>query len=355
MAEEEQERTEPATYKKRTQVKEEGQVTKSTDLNSVISLLMGIALLTLFGNYIFMNLNALFKISFSSFPKNDLSPDEIHNRFIAISWYFAKMVLPVMGGLMATGFLSNYIQVGNAISLKSIFPKFERIDPLKGFKRIFSWKSLIILLKSFIKIFIIGYIAYILTKKELDVVMHLSDMEVNQIISTICSLILNIGLKISFSLLLLALADYGYERWSFEKNIKMTRQEVKDELKDTEGNPLVKSRIKSIQRQMTMHRMMTDVPKADVVITNPTHLAVALKYDSESMGAPKVIAKGARLVAERIKEIARKNNVPVVENKPLARSLYKLCNIGKEIPVQLYRAVAELLAYVYKAQGRRVM
>ncbi|MBI5206480.1 MAG: flagellar biosynthesis protein FlhB [Candidatus Firestonebacteria bacterium] len=354
MPENDQERTEPATNKKRKEARDEGQAAKSTDLNSIITLFAAITLLSWLGGYIWKNLFEIFKMCLSSIPNQDLTFEYIQNHFILLSIQFIKIVLPFMFGIMIIGLLSNIMQVGYTITPKAILPKFSRISPAQGFHKIFSYNALKDFLKSLLKIFIIMYISYSISKDNLYLLLQLGDLEVNKIVESIGYIIIKIGTKISQALLIVAIIDYGYEWWSLEKNLRMTKQEIKDELKESEGNPLIKFRIKNIQRQLSMQRMMSDVPKADVIITNPTHLAVALKYDSGTMGAPKVVAKGARLIAEKIKKIASENNITIIENKPLARSLFKLCSIGQEIPIELYRAVAELLAYIFKLKGKKI-
>ncbi|MBI4651432.1 EscU/YscU/HrcU family type III secretion system export apparatus switch protein [Candidatus Desantisbacteria bacterium] len=278
----------------------------------------------------------------------------MQSRFIIIAIQFLKIILPFMLVLLFSAFLSNYIQIGFLLSPKCIIPKLSRINPLEGFKKIFSKTAIIEFLKAFFKIMIIGYLSFLVIEEVVNVILTLGDVDIKKIIESIGQIILKIGLKLSVYLMILAIADYGYQRWMHEKNMRMTKQEIKDEMRDIEGNPVIKSRIRSNQRQTAMQRMMSEVPKADVIVTNPTHIAVALKYDSKTMSAPCVVAKGVRLIAERIKKVAKEHDVPVIENKPLARSLYKLCEIGKEIPMQLYRAVAEMLAYIYKLKGKSI-
>jgi flagellar biosynthetic protein FlhB len=207
------------------------------------------------------------------------------------------------------------------------------------------------LCKNIVKISLIGIVGYYAVESEMQHVALLPDMSVGQIMGFIGAAAFRVALKCSLMLVALAILDYAYQRWEFEKSIRMTKQEIKEEMKNTEGNPQIKSRIRQVQRDVAFRRMMSDVPKADVVVTNPTQIAVALKYDMEEMEAPEVVAKGQRLIAERIKEIAKENDIPIVENKPLARALFKACDVGMQIPANLFRAVAEVLAYVYKLNG----
>jgi len=233
------------------------------------------------------------------------------------------------------------------MSGEALMPKFERINPIKGLSRLISTKNLVVLIQSLLKLTIIGIVLYITLKNEQGKIMGLSDMAINPAISYIADIIYKMCMRAALIILILALFDYAYQRWDHEQNLRMTKQEVKEEYKELEGDPLIKSRIRSIQREMATRRMMQEVPEADVVITNPTSLAVALKYDKDLDAAPRVCAKGKRLIAERIKSIAREHDIPIIEDKPLARALFEI-EIGWEIPVELYRAIAEILARIYR-------
>ena len=219
-------------------------------------------------------------------------------------------------------------------------------------KKFVSLRSLIELIKSFLKILYIGVIAWFVLRGELDSLPALIDMSVGQILGFIGMTSLKVMFYVSLAMAVLAAVDFAYQRWQHHKDLMMTKQEVKDEYKQAEGDPKVKGRIRQMQRQMASRRMMAAVPNADVVITNPTHLAIAIQYNAEEMFAPQIVAKGAGLVAERIKAIALEHDVPVVENKPLARTLFKSTEVGDAVPAELYRAVAEVLAYVYRLKGK---
>jgi len=265
---------------------------------------------------------------------------------------FLLILAPAMGAMMVIGFVTSVAQVGFQISTKGIEPKFEKFDVIKGISNLFSGKTLFAAVRDTIKLTIVSIVAYKVIKGEADSFMLMSDMSVAQLATTIGRLTLIIAIKIGVAILFIAILDYAYQRWEFEKSIRMSHQEIKEEYKDTEGSPQIKSRIKQIQREQARRRMMEEVPKADVVITNPTHYAVAIKYDPSQMNAPHVIAKGQNLIAQKIKEVARENNVPIIEDKQLAQALYKLCEIGQMVPHNLYRAVAEVLAYVYRLKGK---
>jgi len=266
-----------------------------------------------------------------------------------------NLFLLVMGPLFAvvfiTAVLSNIMQVGLIFSLESMKPKLSKLNPIKGLGRLFSKQGFVELFKSLLKLAIVGGILYLTIKGEMKNILLLGDMEPNSIAAYILLIIFKIFIRVILAMIFLVVIDYAFQRWEHEKKMKMTKKEVKDEFKRTEGDPLVKSRIRSIQMQMARKRMMQAVPEADVVITNPTDLAVALKYDSSVMGAPRLLAKGAGKIARKIKELAEEHDIPIVENKELAQSLYSLVEIGQDIPPILYQAVAEVLAYVYKLKG----
>jgi flagellar biosynthetic protein FlhB len=253
---------------------------------------------------------------------------------------------------MTVATLSNYVQVGSLFSWEAVQPDFGKVNPLKGFGRLFSRQAGAELAKAIFKLAIIGWVAYATIRAERLQIIALWNQETVQIFQYIGKVSFDLFLKTVFVMAALAGVDYAFQRWSYEKSLRMTRREVQDEYKQTEGDPLIKSRIRSIQRELARRRMMAEVPKADVIITNPTHLAVALRYRAKDMSAPKVVAKGAELVAEKIKEIARAHGVPLVENKPVAQVLYKTVDLGQTIPSSLYQAVADLLAYVYRLRGK---
>ena len=247
----------------------------------------------------------------------------------------------------AITFLVTIYQVGWKVSTKPMEPKLSKFNPINGFKRIISKDSLFELLKSVVKVVVIIYIAYTSIADEANNLFILYEISLNQAVALTGEIIMDVGLKISIIYVIVGLADYIYQRFKFSNEMKMTKQEVKDEYKNTEGDPQIKGRIRQKMREVSQRRMMQDVPKADVVITNPTHFAVAIKYDAEVSRAPVVVAKGEDFLAQKIKEVAKENHVEIVENKPLARMLYHNVDIGSEIPPELYQAVAEVLAMVY--------
>ena len=349
-----QEKTEKATPRKREKARKEGRVAKSMEIPSVFVLLSGVAVLffsgKVFGTYFRELMHTSF--TFSKIPRFDIQFClSIVNQF---SSWFLKLVLPVMGAVVFTGLAVNICQVGFHFSVKPLEPNLKRFNIIKGFGRLLSLRSFAELIKSILKLTIIGCIVYGVIRNESRIFLHLYHWEVDAILIYMLKVIFKIFMWVIIVMLFLAVLDFAFQRWQFEKQLKMTKQEVKDEMKQTEGDPQVKSRIKSIQIQTARKRMMQAVPEADVVVTNPTHLALAIRYEPGSMSAPRVVAKGAGHVAERIKQLASEHDIPVIENKKLAQNLYKLVRLGGEVPVQLYQAVAELLAYVYKLKGKTV-
>ena len=243
------------------------------------------------------------------------------------------------------------MQVGWKVTAKPLKPNLSKFNPINGFKRIISKDSLFELFKSIVKIIVIFLVAYNRVKGHKEEIFILYEIPLNQAIALIGSIIIDTGLYIGYVYLIVGIVDFLYQKHKFNEDMKMTKQEVKDEFKNTEGDPQIKGRQRRRMMETSQRRMMQDVPKADVVITNPTHLAVAIKYDADVNTAPVVLAKGEEYVAQKIKEVARENNIEIVENKPLARMLYHNVDIGAEIPPELYQAVAEVLATIYKAKN----
>ncbi|WP_201756833.1 flagellar biosynthesis protein FlhB [Isachenkonia alkalipeptolytica] len=345
-----EEKTEKATPKKKQDSRKKGQVHQSKEVNSAFLLIGAFSVLGLSSGYIgFMTRN--FTINFFQQYLNGRTMITFENahRFVIMAMLQMLMLVgPLFLATVIIGFSASYFQVGPLFTVKTLAIKLSKLNPLEGFKRIFSLKSLVELFKSFVKIFVIGYIVFHYTSGEIARVFSTITMETSEIVATISSLTMNIGIRASLALVILAIIDYYYQKYDHEKQIKMTKKEVKEERKQIDGNPMIKSKIREKQRQMSMQRMMEEIPKADVVITNPTHFAVAIEYNAESFEAPRVVAKGQDIIAQNIKKRANEHNVTIVENKYLARTLYKMVNIGEFVPPDLYQGVAEVLAYVYK-------
>lgn len=343
-----EDRTEAATPKRREKAKDEGNVPKSRDLSSVAVLFAGIFLLKFTSLDLFEGLKQYLVWAYQNLVFTELTPTSIPGQVYAMVEYFGATMLPFFIILMLISVGINVMQVGVVFAKKALIPKLNRVSPLKGFQRLFSMRSIVELLKGFLKIGIVSYVAYAVLKKHLVDHWALSHMYTGEVMLFIAQVLMELAIKVGLALLVLAVADLLYQRWDHEKNLKMTKQEVKEEMKQYEGNPEIKGRIRSIQRQMSRKRMIAAIPDATVVVTNPTHIAVALKYEPESTSdAPVVVAKGLRKIAEKIKAIARENDVPIIENRSLARNLYDTTEVGSEIPVVFYQAVAEILAQVY--------
>jgi flagellar biosynthetic protein FlhB len=290
--------------------------------------------------------------SLQNLNQPELTVETVMNAVQTFSLLMAVAVLPVFLLMMGIGLTSNFLQVGFLLTLKPLQPDFSRVNPLDGFKRLFSKRSGVELLKALAKLLIVGFVLYQVLHGRMDALMALPMIPFPGSIILVIGMVFDAGIWAGAVLLLLAIADYGYQRFAFEQQIKMSREEIKEELKSTEGNPLIRQRVRQLQRAAAQRRMMQAVPKADVVITNPTHFAVALQYDAGSMRAPRVIAKGQDLIAQQIKKIAAEHHVPMMENRPLAQALYKTCEIGQEIPGEMFAAVAEVLAFVYRLRLR---
>lgn len=351
-----QERTEQATGRRRQEARKRGQVAISREIPSALLLFTLLGVFSFAGAHLLDHLTRLVAGIFGR-----LNSIRVHTVSDAgalmvdllqtVLWLLVPICLP----LLVAGFLGNVAQVGLEFHAQPLSPKLSKLNPLAGMKRIFSMRGLVELGKSLLKIGFVGAIAWSVMSGYLTEFPTLVRLDLGGIWDFTYSVAFRIILYVSLALLVLAALDYIYQRWQHEEGLKMTKQEIKDERKQSEGDPQVKSRIRSLQRQAAYQRMMAEVPKSDVVITNPTHLAVALRFDPAEMTAPRVTAKGADYIAERIRDVARENNVPIVENQPLAQALYQMADIGDYIPVDLYRAVAEVLAYVYRLRGRQAV
>lgn len=349
-----EDRTEKATPKKRREARQKGQVFQSREITTTMVLLITFISLRIFGADIYAQLKGFFEKVFTEYPKTEdlYMPDILMKVFVDGVLVFFRSAGPILLMSMLTGLIVSYAQVGFLFTTETLKPVFSRINPLSGMKRLFSLRSVIELLKAILKVGIVAYVSYSYMDGKAQTIVSLMDMDILSIAAFISITSVDLAVRICLSLLVLGAFDFAYQWWEFEKNMKMTKQEVKEELKQTEGNPEIRSRIRQKQRQLSMRRMMQEVPKADVVITNPTHLACALKYDEKVNPAPVLLAKGQDYIALRIREIAKESNIEIVENKPLARTIYETVDIGQAIPPELYQAVAEVLAFVYSLKGK---
>lgn len=344
-----EEKTEPASGKKKDDARRKGKVSKSVEMNSAFVLIFGLMILYVGGAAITANVAGVARNIFANAAHIQITPGNVHSMLSQGILSLGLTMGPIVVGLMIVGLAVNYVQVGFLFTLEPLEVKWDRLNPFAGIKNIVgSRRSLMELVKNFIKVCIVGFIAYLSVNGVLEDSLSLVDSDLGAIVGFMASASLSVGLKVGLAYLVLAVMDYFFQKYEYERDLKMTKEEVKEEGKMLEGNPQIKGRIKRIQREIAYKRMMHDVPKADVVVTNPTHVAVALKYDSLKMSAPKVIAKGADLIAQRIKQVAVENNVPIMEDKMLARALYKSVEVGESVPEKLFQAVAQVLAYIYR-------
>lgn len=349
-----QERTEEATSKRREESREKGQVARSQEVVSVSILVAGLMFFYFGGSALLLKTMDVMTTGFREAGRMNLTQDSVS--LIIINYIFKGfgILFPLLIAVLIAAILGNVLQFGFMFSSESLQPKFDKISPAKGFKRLFSIRSIVELVKGILKVCLIGGVAYIIIRNEFDHLIPLGDQSTWGTFSYIGGICFKLLLAMTVMLVFLAALDYAYQRWEFEKSIRMTKQEIKDEFKNSEGDPMIKARIRRIQREMAQKRMMSQVPKADVIITNPTHLAIAIQYDPANMQAPIVVAKGADFIAEKIRDIARENDVPLIENKPLAQVLYKMVKVNNTVPENLYRAVAEVLAFVYEQKKIKI-
>lgn len=343
-------KTEQPTGKRLSEARGKGSIAFSPDLNNAASLLFGFVLLYSMGTCIYNSIYKTTELSLGNLICKDLTPDSLLNLIMSQVYELMKVLLPVFGGLMLIGLATSYLQIGFMFNFGLLKPNLSKLNIVSGIKNLFSAKSLTKLVFSVLKLLVVGGVAFLFIKREFyhANIIDIIDLSLIEIFAMCLKLMYGLALRVSGALFILAILDFFYQKWQYKRNLRMTKDEVKEERKQMEGDPLIKSKIRSIQRQMAMKRMMASIPTADVVVTNPTHYAVALKYDGAVMKAPTVVAKGADLIAKRIKEIAKKHKIPLVEDKPLAQTLYKTVEIGREIPQKLYYAVAKVLSYVYQ-------
>jgi flagellar biosynthetic protein FlhB len=343
-------KTEKPTPKKKKDARKKGQVLKSADVNTAFTLLAMFGVLKVSGSYIIEKLTLILKECLSGFDyKSGVFPAEnARALFISITLISFQAIAPVLLAAVVASLIINYFQVGFLLSGEAMKPNFGRLNPLKGFSRIVSFRSLAELFKSMIKATIIVCLVYGEMKKCFNAFSMVMLSGINTSLNYFAGLVMGISFKVGIGLLVFSVFDYWYQWWEQQKELKMSKQEIKEEYRQTEGDPKVKGAIRQKQTQMGMMRMMNNLPKADVVITNPTHYAIALSYDEEAAGAPVVLAKGQDFVAQKIKEKAKELNIKIVENKPLAQALFASVKIGEQIPQEFYIAVAEILAEIYR-------
>lgn len=345
------EKTEDPTAKRMSDAKKKGQTAKSQDLSAAIVILVGFFTLWVCGNNMYKAL-----IQFTSFIFSNMvistDVESVIHLFFEIIVVLTKAMAPIMFAILAAGLALNYYEVGFIFTTEPLSFDLNRLNPINGMGRIFSKRAIMELFKSIAKVVVVGYFVYLYIIDQVIQMPKLIFMDLPSALSSIVDIIFKLAFEISAVLLIIGVIDFMYQKWQHKQELKMSKQDIKDEFKQSEGDPQIKGKIKQKQKQISMQRMMQEVPKADVIVTNPTHYAVALKYE-KGMTAPVIVAKGQDFIAQRIKKIAREAHVTIVENKPLARALYLSVEIGDVVPQELYKAVAEVLAYVYRLKKKK--
>ncbi|MDC3416379.1 flagellar biosynthesis protein FlhB [Aquibacillus salsiterrae] len=346
------EKTEKATPKKRQDTRKKGQVAKSQDVNTALLLFFIFILFIVIGDNSRTIMTDMYTKSFTEYIHWDVTETNLYQILIELFIEVNKAMAPIMAVAIVAGLASNFLQIGFLFTTEPLKMDLKKIDPIQGAKRVFSARALVELVKSLLKITIVGVITFSIIWMRKDDMLMLAMKDIYGSLAFFTNTTITMGIAASIALLILSVMDYAYQRYDYEKNIRMSKNDMKDEFKNMEGNPLIKSKIKEKQRQMAMRRMMSEIPHADVVITNPTHYAVAIKYDEEKYDAPYIVAKGVDYVAFKIKEVAHANQVITIENRPLARGLYDKLEIGDCISEEFFQAVAEVLAYVYRLEKK---
>lgn len=342
-------KTEPATARRRQEAREEGQVARSQDLPSAVLLLGSVVALKSLAPRMLVSLQDIYATVLGSHAENGPQVLELFIQCLnPVAWILIPILLLVVAFTLAT----NLVQVGWTISYKALTPDLTRLDPVKGLGKLVDMRALVKMGMSILKMASVAVIAGVTLWQMRDGVIYAAHFSTDLLVGYTGQILYTLCMRLAMALLILALIDYIWQRYQMEQDIKMSKEEVKEEFRRMEGDPQVKNRRRQVQMQMAMHRMRYDVPKADVVITNPTHLAIAIKYDAESMSAPRVLAKGEGYMAQMIRQIAAEHAVPIIERKPLAQAIYKTAEVGQEIPKEFYKAIAEVLAYVYELSGR---
>jgi flagellar biosynthetic protein FlhB len=347
------ERTEQATPRRLEEAQKRGQIPRSAEVQTVFVLLAGLAALTFYGCHAWETLAGAMRQVLGHLHRVPLTEGQLPNYALAIVWLLAQCVGPVLAAVLGGALLAGAIQSRFSTASEALTPRWERLNPWEGLRRIFSLRSAAPTALAAVKLVIVVGLTYSVVREVLTDPIFYSVVNAARIAQFLAETAGKIVLRVGLAMIFIAMADYAYQFWQNQRDLMMTRDELKEELKNTEGNPLVKSQQRRRRTAFTLRRQLLEVPRADVVVTNPTHLAVALRYDRQTMRAPRIVAKGARHNARRIREIAAQHQVPIVENKPLARLMYRYGRVGAEIPATLYAAVAEVLAWVYRTNRYR--
>jgi flagellar biosynthetic protein FlhB len=354
MAESAGDKKHEATQYRREQAREQGQVARSQDLGSAVLLLGLIFILNFTGPNIINTLTEIMELHFSADLYWTTDPREVLQHILSVLARISLALLPLFAGAILIALVVHWFQIGFLFLPEKLNIDWERINPIKGFERIFSLAGVARLLFSVLKVGIIGAIVVAGSSTQVSRLIGSSEMPFEFVGSFLWSTVFNASVQTGVILLILAVADFAFQKWKFSQDLMMTDQEIRDEFKQTQGDPALIARRRAVQRQLAQQRIGAAVPKSDVVVTNPTELAIAIQYDPETMAAPIVVAKGADAMAKKIRQIALENGIPILERKPLAQALFKTVDIGKPIPVDQYTAVAEVLKYVYQLKGKKM-
>lgn len=354
MADTGQERTETATPQRVSEARKDGNVARSTDLTAACSLMMAVILLDMFGGRLMVGIRQMLEMSLSGVIFPHLSrADDTDAYAMFVGYISASAMAPIIVGIAAVTLIATVLQVGFLVTVKPLQPDLSKLSPLKGFSNIFGARGGMRFVMSVLKVIIIGAVAVVVINGQMPQILRLAELDLRPMILLSWELVYELSLKLAAILMILAILDYAYQKWQHMKDLRMTKQEIKEDMKRMDGDPTTRQRRARVAKQLAMQRIASAVPNADVVVTNPTHFAIALKYDPEKMTAPVVVAKGADFMALRIRQLAIANDVPLVERKTLARAMYSSVEVNQEIPAEFFTAVAEILAYVYRLSGRK--
>ncbi len=347
-----QEKTETATERKRQRAREDGNVPKSMEINTALIMIAGVTAFYFFSDDFYGQIGEAIRYYHGQCHDLIISPEGIHIFSLEVGLRILSIIWPFFLILFVVGVAINLAQVGFLITGKPLIPDLKKINPISGLGRLFSIRGRAELIKSLFKMFILAPVMIYTVYSHLPEMMPLVWQDTLDVFIHLGLAALDVAIKALIIMLVLALIDYVYQRWQYEQDLKMTKEELKQEMKDVQGDPHIRSRIRSIQQEMARKRMLQEVPESEVVVTNPTEYAIALKYDPNEAPAPQVVAKGKNLIAQKIKDIASEHNIPIVEDRSLAQMLYKLVEVGNLVPPELYQAVAEVLAYVYRLNNK---
>lgn len=345
-------KTEQATDSRREDFRKRGQVAMTRELGTALVFLASAGLLYVMARFFFTNIAEVFNVAFGASMLKFVKAGEYSDLLWFAGGKILLLVSPVMFGTLVIGVASTLVQTGFLQVEDALSMNLGRLNPMSAIGRIFSMKGIGELVKSMLKMIVVCWTMYLLLKSEIHMIPYLSTLSIPEIFAYLGRVIFKLLMGTGIFMLVIAVADYFFQRWQLEKEMMMSKQEIKEEHKSREGDPMIKARIRKIQREVSQRKMMQNIPKADVIITNPTHIAVALRY-SDKLPAPQLIGKGADFMAEKIKELAKQHNIPVIENKPLARTIFKTMKVGQVIPRELFVAVAEILSYVFRLKRKR--